>query len=80
MRVVTIAPGIVTTELLSSTRYEEIRKSYQAYADDIGGGMDPEEVAKVVQFVFELPEDVCVRELVLSPTAQARLDFGGSIA
>jgi NADP-dependent 3-hydroxy acid dehydrogenase YdfG len=71
VRVVNIAPGLVTTELLSSTRSEQVRKSYQSYVDEVGGGLEADEIAKVVQFVYELPENVCVRELVLSPTAQA---------
>ena len=71
VRVITVAPGMVATELLLMTRSQDIRDGYEAYRDSIGGGLDAHAVAEAVQFVYELPQMVCVRELVIAPTVQA---------
>ncbi|SDN59463.1 SDR family oxidoreductase [Allokutzneria albata] len=69
VRVTTIAPGAVETELLSHTTDEAIKADYQAWkeANDV---LTAEDVAAVIQFTYEQPQRVCVREVVLAATAQ----------
>lgn len=70
IRVVVVAPGQIATELLESTASEDIKADYLAYRESIGGALTPDNVARVILSTYELPQEVCVRELVLAPTAQ----------
>ena len=71
VRVITIAPGAVETELLGHTTSDEIKKGYTDWKDSIGGVMVADDIARSVLFVFEQPQSVCIRELVITPTRQA---------
>lgn len=70
VRVSVIAPGLVETELLLQTKDEQIVADYQAYKDSVGGAISATVVADLVLHVYELPQNVCIREVVLAPTAQ----------
>lgn len=70
VRVTVIAPGLIETELLNHTSDPSIVADYQSYKDSVGGAISPEVVADMIKHVYELPQNVCVREVVLAPTAQ----------
>ncbi|MGY0021129.1 SDR family oxidoreductase [Streptomyces sp. cg35] len=70
VRVVTIAPGAVETELLSHTSDEQIKTDYEAWKESAGGALAPEAVAEAVAFAYGQPPQVCVREIVLAATGQ----------
>ena len=70
VRVVTIAPGAVETELLSHTSSDEIIDGYQSWKDSMGGVLASDDVARAVEFAYQQPQSVCVREIVLAPTRQ----------
>ncbi|MCK9797352.1 SDR family oxidoreductase [Pseudomonas sp. MAFF 302030] len=71
VRVITIAPGAVETELLSHTTDEGIKSGYQAWKQDMGGTvLSAEDVAGAIQFAYEQPPHVCIREIVLAATHQ----------
>lgn len=70
VRVSVIAPGLVETELLEHTSDPAIVTDYQAYKASVGGAMTPEAVADLILHIYQLPQDVCIREVVLAPTAQ----------
>ena len=71
VRVITIAPGAVETELLSHTSDEAIKRGYQAWKDDMGGlVLRPEDVAEAIRFAYQQPQHVCIREIVLAATRQ----------
>ncbi len=36
----------------------------------MGGGLNPEDIARAVAFAYEQPAHVCIRELVIAPTNQ----------
>ncbi|NLS11874.1 SDR family oxidoreductase [Vibrio sp. SM6] len=72
VRVITIAPGAVETELLSHTTSEEIKKNYSAWKVDIGGVLMADDVARAVEFAYQQPQNVCIREIDLAPTKQQR--------
>ena len=65
VRVITIAPGPVETELITHSTSEEFQ---QAWWDGIGGILQSDDVAQSIQFVYEQPQGVCIRELVVTPT------------
>ncbi|WP_283112108.1 SDR family oxidoreductase [Streptomyces halobius] len=69
VRVTTIAPGVVETELLSHTTDEVIKSDYQAYKESTDA-LSAEDVAAAIQYAYEAPQRVCIREIVLAATAQ----------
>ncbi|MNE72220.1 hypothetical protein D3C80_1681410 [compost metagenome] len=71
MRVITIAPGAVETELLSHTTDEAIKSGYHAWKQDMGGTvLSAQDVASAIQYAYAQPQNVCIREIVLAATRQ----------
>jgi NADP-dependent 3-hydroxy acid dehydrogenase YdfG len=70
VRVILISPGFVLTDLLTGTRSETIKEAYHAYRDEIGGALDPAEIAKAMLFAYEQPQHLCIWEMVVTPTRQ----------
>ena len=48
VRMITIAPGAVETELLSHTTSEEIKEGYENWKEAIGGAIASEDIANSV--------------------------------
>jgi len=71
VRVITIAPGAVETELLSHTTDEAIKSGYQDWKREMGGKvLSPEDVAGAIGYAYNQPQGVCIREIVLAATRQ----------
>lgn len=70
VRVTTIAPGAVETELLSHTTSQEIKDGYDLWKEDMGGILAPDDIARAVSFAYQQPQNVCIREIALAPTKQ----------
>ncbi|KGH28554.1 SDR family oxidoreductase [Comamonas testosteroni] len=71
VRVTTIAPGAVETELLGHTTDEDIKTGYEAWKADMGGKvLSAQDVANAIYYAYSQPEGVCVREIVLAATRQ----------
>ncbi|ELA7918168.1 SDR family oxidoreductase [Vibrio alginolyticus] len=70
VRVTTIAPGAVETELLSHTTSQDIKDGYDAWKMDMGGVLAADDIARAVLFAYQQPQGVCVREIALAPTKQ----------
>ncbi|WP_218765569.1 SDR family oxidoreductase [Vibrio parahaemolyticus] len=70
VRVTTIAPGAVETELLSHTTSQDIKDGYDAWKVDMGGVLAVDDVARAVMFAYQQPQNVCIREIALAPTKQ----------
>lgn len=71
VRVATISPGAAETELLSHTSSQEIKDGYVDWKQTMGGSsMDPKAVANSVLYMYELPQNVNIRELQIAPTMQ----------
>lgn len=70
VRVITIAPGAVDTELLSHTSSESIKEGYEQWKEAMGGVVKAEDVAEAVRFAYEQPQNLCIREIVLAATRQ----------
>ncbi|KZK94731.1 MULTISPECIES: SDR family oxidoreductase [unclassified Pseudovibrio] len=71
VRVITIAPGLVETPLPSSTRDAKIREDYEEQKRQIGGALDPQNVADATLFAYNQPQTVNIRELVITATRQS---------
>jgi NADP-dependent 3-hydroxy acid dehydrogenase YdfG len=70
VRVLLISPGMVDSELLSSTRSEGIKADYRAYRDQIGGALAPAEIGEAMLFAYEQPQHLAIWEMVVAPTGQ----------
>lgn len=71
VRVLSVCPGAVTTELLSHTTDNAIIEGYNQWKEDTGAvNITPNDVAKTVRFAYELPQSVSLREIVITDTKQ----------
>ena len=70
VRVITIAPGVVETPLLSHTTDENIKANYNEWKKSIESGLEPQKIASCVDFAYNQPQDVCIREIVIAKTKQ----------
>jgi len=68
LRVSTISPGFVSTDLASSMTNQEIRSQTLARMEQIA--ISPDAIARAIGFAIEQPADVDVGEIVVRPTAQ----------
>ena len=70
VRLITIAPGAVETELLSHTTSQDIKDGYENWKDSMDGVLAADDVARAVEFAYAQPQEVCIREIVLAATRQ----------
>ncbi|MCG6364979.1 SDR family oxidoreductase [Vibrio fluvialis] len=70
VRVITIAPGAVETELVSHITSDAIKTGYDAWKQEMGGVLDADDVARAVVFAYQQPQNVCIREIAVAPTKQ----------
>ncbi|WP_281613857.1 SDR family oxidoreductase [Flammeovirga sp. SubArs3] len=70
VRMVTIAPGAVETELLSHTTNQDIKDGYESWKEEMGGVLKPEDIANAIWYAFNQPQGVNVREIVIAATKQ----------
>ena len=70
VRMIVIAPGVVETPLLSHTSNQEIKDDYNLWKQSIEGGLEPARIADCAWFAYQMPQDFCVREIVIAKTKQ----------
>ena len=70
VRVSSICPGAVETELLGHTTSNEIKQGYEDWKESMGGAISAEDIARSASFIYEQPKNVCIRELVVAATKQ----------
>ena len=70
VRAITIAPGVVETELLSHTTSDEIKENYGKWKEQMGEILKPIDIANSIMFAYEQPQYVCIREIVIAATKQ----------
>lgn len=71
VRVMVVAPGAAETELLSHTTSQAIKDGYEDWKKTMGGkSMDPKHVAEAVKFMYDMPQNVTIREIDITPTKQ----------
>ncbi|WGD32811.1 hypothetical protein Mccp14020TZ_03170 [Mycoplasma capricolum subsp. capripneumoniae] len=65
-----IEPAIVDNNLLSTTKNQKILNSYISRKNSLNGGLKPEQLAEVIYYIYSLPQDVVIPELMISHTNQ----------
>ena len=72
IRVTTVAPGFVETELQGHNTNPVVRRATERSREEIGEVLKAEEIAAEIVHAVTLPPHVCVNEVVVRPTGQAR--------
>jgi NADP-dependent 3-hydroxy acid dehydrogenase YdfG len=71
VRAIVIAPGVVETELLSHTTDPKIVDNYKTWkANTIRQGLNPDDIARAIEYAYNQPQNVCIREIVIADTKQ----------
>ncbi|WP_299000199.1 SDR family oxidoreductase [uncultured Tenacibaculum sp.] len=71
VRVLSIMPGAVTTELLGHTTDPNIIDGYNEWKENVGAvNITANDVAKTIKFMYQLPQGVSLREIVITDTMQ----------
>ena len=71
VRVITVCPGAVATELLEHTTSEKIKKEYLEWKETVGANsITAEDVARTIRFAYELPQGVNLRQIQIADTRQ----------
>jgi NADP-dependent 3-hydroxy acid dehydrogenase YdfG len=70
VRVIVISPGVIDTEVLDHVTDPITLKNYRENKVKMGGGISADHVANLLLYVYELPQEVLVQELVITPTRQ----------
>ena len=71
-RVTTVAPGFVETELQGHNTNPLVRRATERAREQIGEVLKAEDIANEIVHAVALPSHVCVNEVVVRPTGQAR--------
>ncbi|MDT2524667.1 SDR family oxidoreductase [Enterococcus raffinosus] len=71
VRVSLVAPGAAETELLTHVTDQGALTDYQAWKEGMGGiTLNPVHVAESVKFIYDMPQEVTIREIDIAATAQ----------
>jgi len=70
VRVMTICPGAVETELLSHTTDKDIVAGYDAWKESMGGVLVADDIARTAAFMYGQPQGVNIRDVVIAATRQ----------
>lgn len=72
IRVTTVAPGFVDTELQGHNRNPLVRQTFERVRDRIGQVLSADDIAEAIVHAVTRPPHVCVNEVVVRPTGQQR--------
>jgi clavulanate-9-aldehyde reductase len=72
VRVTTVAPGFVETELQGHNRNPLVRQAMERSREQIGQVLRPEDIADAIVYAVSRPRHVCLNEVLVRPTKQAR--------
>ena len=71
VRVLSVCPGAVTTELLGHTTDQAIIDGYNEWKESVGAtNITADDVATTIKFSYELPQAVSLREIIITDTMQ----------
>ncbi|WP_407856612.1 SDR family oxidoreductase [Enterococcus hailinensis] len=71
VRIALVAPGATETELLTHVTDQGALTDYEAWKQSMGGiTLNPVHVAETVKFIYDMPQEVNIREIDIAATAQ----------
>jgi clavulanate-9-aldehyde reducatase len=72
VRVTTVAPGFVETELQGHNENPVVQRALERTREEIGEPLQAEDIADAILYAVSRPPHVCVNEVLVRPTRQAR--------
>jgi NADP-dependent 3-hydroxy acid dehydrogenase YdfG len=72
VRVTTVAPGFVETELQDHNVNPVVLRAIERTREQIGDVLRPEDIADAIVYAVSRPAHVCLNEVLVRPTKQAR--------
>ena len=70
VRVIVMSPGNIEAEVLNGITDPNTLEAYKKNIERIGGRISPEYVAKMILFAYEMPQNVLMQEICVTPTRQ----------
>lgn len=70
VRVVVLSPGVIETEVLDHVTDPKTLENYKANKVRMGGGIASSHVADCILFAYQMPQNVLLQEIVITPTRQ----------
>ncbi|ATG97215.1 SDR family oxidoreductase [Mesoplasma lactucae] len=70
VRFTLIEPGIVQTDLAKHSTDMDALKEYSEKIEAVNGGLDPNFIAEMILKIYELPQEVSIKEVLLTSTKQ----------
>jgi NADP-dependent 3-hydroxy acid dehydrogenase YdfG len=70
VRLMTVAPGNVKTDIWEQAVAEEMKSQYSSYTRETHEELNPEDIARAILFACEQPQNMCIREMVICATRQ----------
>lgn len=71
IRIMLVAPGAAETELLTHVTDNSALSEYEDWKQSMGGiTLDPKHVAETVKFMYDMPQEVNIREVDIAATRQ----------
>lgn len=70
VRIMSICPGAVDTELLSHTTSDQIKSDYESWKESMGGVLVADDIARTAVFMYEQPQSINIRDVTIAATRQ----------
>jgi NADP-dependent 3-hydroxy acid dehydrogenase YdfG len=70
VRVIVVSPGLTKSRIEETMLNDEARTVWAERGAEIGGGIEPSRVAQTMLFAYQMPQDVILQEIVITPTRQ----------
>lgn len=70
VRVIVMSPGNIEAEVLNGITDPNTLEAYKKNIERIGGRISPDYVAKMILFAYEMPQNIIMQEVVVTPTKQ----------
>jgi NADP-dependent 3-hydroxy acid dehydrogenase YdfG len=70
VRVMVMSPGFIESEILESVTDEGVLNAYDEARQAIGGPLDAAYVAGAMLYAYQLPQEVLLQEIAITPTKQ----------
>lgn len=71
VRISLVSPGAAETELLKQITDDRALSDYENWKESMGGiTLDPVHIAEVVKYIYDMPQEVNIREVAIATTKQ----------
>ena len=70
VRVIAVSPGLTETDIPSTMLNKAAREFWLEGKEKVGGGIAASDVADTVLFAYQMPQNVILQELTITPTRQ----------